>query len=264
MLVVLVLLVSAFGYSEASRDPLVRRAEFADPEWPANARAVRLVLMADSHVQGPDMPPERLARIVAQVNALKPDVVVLAGDYTTSNPLATKTYSLAAAVEPLRALRGKVIAVLGNHDRSDPEQARAALEAVGATVLQDNAIQVGPLAIGGVRRRLPPAIRELRALKGTRIILSHSPDPFSRLDDSIPLMLAGHTHCGQVVLPLLGPITTGSRYGRRYACGIIREGEKTLIVTGGLGTSRLPLRLGAPPDLWLITIGPLTASDGSH
>ena len=264
MLLLFVGLVVAYGYAEARRDPLVRSAAFADPDWPANARPVRLVLMADSHVQGPDMPPERLARIVAQVNALKPDVVVLAGDYTTSNPLATKTYSLATAVEPLRALHGKVIAVLGNHDRSDPEQARAALQAVGATVLQDNAIQVGPLAIAGIRRRLPPAMRELRALKGTRMVLSHSPDPFSRLDDSIPLMLAGHTHCGQVVLPLVGAIITGSRYGRRYTCGIIREGEKTLIVTAGLGTSRLPLRLGAPPDLWLITIGPLAAPDGSH
>lgn len=69
-------------------------------------------------------------------------------------------------------------------------------------------------------------------------------------------MLAGHTHCGQVALPLIGPLSTMSRYGRRYACGVVREGARTLVVTAGLGTSGIPLRLGAVPDMWLVEIGP--------
>ena len=69
-------------------------------------------------------------------------------------------------------------------------------------------------------------------------------------------MLAGHTHCGQIRLPLIGAVSHHVRYGERYACGRIDEGGRTLIVTAGLGTSILPLRLGARPDLWLVTIGP--------
>jgi len=67
-------------------------------------------------------------------------------------------------------------------------------------------------------------------------------------------MLAGHTHCGQVAPWPFGPIVTQSRYGRRYACGVVHERGNTLIVTAGLGTSGLPLRIGAPPDLWLLTL----------
>jgi hypothetical protein len=67
-------------------------------------------------------------------------------------------------------------------------------------------------------------------------------------------VLAGHTHCGQIVLPLIGPLETGSDYGRKYVCGVFRSGLKTLIVTAGLGTSHIPIRIGAPPDIWLISV----------
>ena len=87
-------------------------------------------------------------------------------------------------------------------------------------------------------------------------MLSHSPDPFPALHGDVTLMLAGHTHCGQIQLPFLGALFTESRYGRRYACGRMEEYGHTLIVSAGLGTSIVPLRLGARPDLWLITLGP--------
>ncbi|MBA3880833.1 MAG: hypothetical protein C0500_14075 [Sphingobium sp.] len=65
----------------------------------------------------------------------------------------------------------------------------------------------------------------------------------------------GHTHCGQIVPPLVGPVATASRYGERYRCGVVEEGGKRLIVTAGIGTSILPFRLGAPADLWVIEVG---------
>ena len=74
----------------------------------------------------------------------------------------------------------------------------------------------------------------------------------------VSLMLAGHTHCGQIRLPLIGYISTMSDHGDRYACGLIREGGRTLIVSAGLGTSILPLRIGAPPDFWLLDLGPIS------
>ena len=94
----------------------------------------------------------------------------------------------------------------------------------------------------------------MHALGGPAILLSHGPDVFA--DRRVTgLVLAGHTHCGQVVLPLLGAVAVPIRRGRRYVCGVFREQGRMLVVSAGIGTSRLPLRLGAPPDLWLIELG---------
>ena len=67
-------------------------------------------------------------------------------------------------------------------------------------------------------------------------------------------MLAGHTHCGQVAPPLIGPLSTMSEYGRRYACGLVREGGRTLVVTAGLGTSGIPFAAGRGADMWLVEV----------
>lgn len=257
-IVAALLAIIVYGYTQALRDPVVRSIRLAEPSWPPGAAPIRLVLMSDLHVQGPDMPPARLARIVTQVNALQPDIIVLAGDYTTSSYIATRTYSLPEAAEPLRLLKARLrkIAVLGNHDRDNVADSRAALEGVGLTVLENEAVEIGPLAIGAVHWGLKKALKRLGERNGLRILVAHSPDPFPRLPDDVALMLAGHTHCGQVVLPLVGALVTGSKYGRRYMCGVVQGPSNTLIVSAGLGTSRVPLRLGAPPDIWLISLEP--------
>ena len=95
----------------------------------------------------------------------------------------------------------------------------------------------------------------MRALRGARLLLSHSPDPFARVPSDVGLTLAGHTHGGQIVLPWVGALETMSRYGDRYRCGFVREHGKLLLVTAGLGTSIAPLRIGAPPEFWLLTLG---------
>jgi len=155
------------------------------------------------------------------------------------------------------------VAVLGNHDHwRDAAAARRALARAGIHLLENDAVQLGPVAVGGLdddftdRADLPATLAALRALEGPKLILSHSPDPFADPAPDVFLMLAGHTHCGQIAPPLIGPLSTMSDYGRRYACGLVREGGRTLVVTAGLGTSGIPLRLGAVPDMWLVEIGP--------
>jgi predicted MPP superfamily phosphohydrolase len=258
VVVATLLAIIAYGYTEALRDPVVRSITLAEPDWPADTPPIRLVLMSDMHVQGPDMPPARLARIVNQVNALEPDIVVLAGDYSASTYLPTRTYDLTEAVAPLGSLKARLakIAVLGNHDRDNVADSRAALEGVGLTVLENDAVEIGPLAIGAVHWGLKRALRQLRARQGIKILVGHSPDPFARLPDDVSLMLAGHTHCGQIVLPVIGALVTGSKHGRRFICGTVEGQGNRLIVSAGLGTSRVPLRLGAPPDIWLISLEP--------
>jgi len=263
--VALLLALLAWCYWTAIADPVVREAEIALPGWPAGAPPVRALLMSDLHVAGPDMPPERLARIVDQVNALRPDIVLIAGDFISDRRLSTRSYAFAEAVAPLAGLRSRLgtFAVLGNHDHwRNAAEARVALQRIGVRVLDNDAALAGPLAVGGLddafthHQDQGATLNALRRLQGVPVLLSHSPDPFPTLPRDVPLMLAGHTHCGQIRLPLIGALSTMSAYGERYACGLIRENGHVLIVSAGLGTSILPLGLGAVPDMWLIRLGP--------
>ena len=264
ILAALLLLLLGWCYWSAIADPLVRRATVDLPGYPAGQPPVKVALIADIHVQGPDMPPERLGRIVAQVNAEQPDVVLIAGDVIGDRTLATQHYSTAESVAPLAGLRSRLgtFAVLGNHEYwRNGAEARDALTRIGVRVLANQAVQVGPLALGGLDDQVTGRNRDgqthaaMRALPGARVLLSHSPDPFATLPPDIGLMLAGHTHCGQIRLPLWGPVSTASAYGERYACGFVEENGRKLIVTAGLGASMLPLRLMTRPDFWIVTIG---------
>jgi len=259
----LVIAILAHGYAEAIRMPVVRRAELAMPDWPARTPPMRVVLMSDLHVVGPDTPPGRLAMVVDRVNALQPDLVLIAGDFLSYRDFASAHYSPAQSVAPLAGLRAPlgVVAVLGNHDYDvrgstilPPFLAR-----VGVTLLRNEAVRRGALTIAGGDDFHPghfvsSAIDATAdALPGPRVLLTHSPDPAVPLGARYPLVLAGHTHCGQIVLPFNGASSPGSAYGERYRCGLIRRGGRVFVVTGGIGTSVVPFRWGAPPDLWVLT-----------
>lgn len=268
--VALLLLASALvvrGYDNATTDPIVRRLQVELPAYPQGRPATRLVLLSDLHVHGPDMPPSRVRRIVVEVNALHPDVVILAGDFIGNNWVG-RSFTIDEAVAPLRSLRGKlgVFAVLGNNDHvADASAVASALTAVGVRVLNTEAVSVGPIALGGLDDRRGKTYDQvahneqltfaaLRRTPGAKVLVAHGPDEFPSVPDDIRLMLVGHTHCGQVALPFFGPVWTGSDYARRFACGVYREGSRVLVVTGGAGTSHLPLRFEAPADMWLIDV----------
>ncbi len=267
-LLLIALLIAAFaGFMlwSAAATPVARTLTLGIAGWPANAQPMRLVLISDLHVAGPENPPARLSRVVEQVNALHPDLVLIAGDFVTEKRVATRHYDAVAAIAPLRKLRSRlgVFAVLGNHDHwLDGASVQAALAGDGIKLLSNDAVRAGPLTIGGVddvfteHAKPDETLAAMRPLGGIPILLSHSPDVFPEVPGWVPLTLAGHTHCGQIVLPFIGALATASRYGPRYRCGVIREGAKTLVVTAGIGTSILPFRLGAPSDLWLIKVGP--------
>jgi predicted MPP superfamily phosphohydrolase len=246
------------AWRDTMAEPVVRRHALALPGFPAGSPAVRLVL----HVAGPDMPPSRLARIVAQVNALRPDLVLIAGDLVSDKRLATQHYSTADAVAPLAALTPTIATVVvpGNHDHwRNLGDLRWQLARIGAVVLANEAQRFGPLVVGGLdddftgHADLTGTLAAMEALGGAQVLLSHSPDPFPEVPRPL-LMLAGHTHCGQHRYFRGYTPATMSRYGERYACGLIREAGKTLVVTAGLGTSVLPFRFGTRPDLWLIEV----------
>lgn len=273
-LIILIVAVTGYMYSVAVRDPVIRRASIAMPDWPKGASPIKVMLVSDVHVAGPDMPPSRLARIVAQINAAKPDLVLFAGDMVSDKALSTKLYGGTEAMAPLAKLDAPLgaVAVMGNHDHwRGLAEMRKGLSAAGVTILENTAARRGPLVIGGVdddftrHAKVTETLIAMAALTSTRpaaqLILTHSPDIMPELPKPgtlsyVPLLLAGHTHCGQIVLPFIGAVSHVSRYSDRYACGLIREDGKTLVVGAGLGTSILPLRFGAVPDMWLLTLGP--------
>lgn len=251
-----------FMFAEARRMPVMRSATIALPGYPADARPLRIALLTDTHMAGPDQTPERLARIVAGIDAQHPDLILLGGDYMGEPKPIGRSYNPDQAVAPLARLYAPlgVVAVLGNHDHWDAEDAIGpALARIGVTVLRNQAARVGPLVIGGVddgysEHANPKAtIAAVRALGGPALYLSHGPDAFRPLPPG-SLLLTGHTHCGQIAVPFYGPIFIPSRHRIRFPCGRYDRDGKIVIVSGGVGTSDVPLRFWAPPDWWLVTV----------
>lgn len=261
------MLCGAKAWSDTLGEAIVERTTVALPGLPAG-NILRLALISDIHVAGPDMPPERVERIVTQVNALSPDIVLIAGDLVSEKRLATKIYTPEQIVSPLGALKAPlgVIAVPGNHDHwFDLPGLSAELRKHRIALLANEARQVGPFVIGGLddaytgRADVRTTLAAMEGLKGARIVLSHSPDPFPDLPSSVSLTLAGHTHCGQIAYPWGGAPAHLSDHGDRYGCGRIDEQGKVLVVGAGLGTSLVPLRLFTRPTVWLIELRPVAA-----
>ncbi len=214
----------------------------------------------------------RLRRIVDQVNAARPDLILLAGDFVVGHDVAGAAQRAADLEAPLSHLNAPlgVVAVLGNHDHwTSPNGVRAALVRAGISVLGNEALRRGPLAILGVddsfsgHDNVAATAASWKTMGGIPIVLTHSPNVAHKLSGEFPLVLAGHTHCGQVVLPWLGPILTRSPtqqwrplYDARYRCGVVRDANRIVVVTAGIGSGTSPVRLDAPSDWWLLTVGP--------
>jgi predicted MPP superfamily phosphohydrolase len=200
-LVLLLIGLLIYAYWEATWDPDVRRADVAVADWPKGAKPVTVLLVSDTHVAGPDMPPERLARIVDQLNGLKPDLVLLAGDYIGHKASSTVAYPPDAAVAPLGRFKAPLgtLAVLGNHDVSaSPVVFADALRAQHITLLAKQAVRRGPLIIGGTDDGFAegpaaePTLKAMDALgPGPKILLTHVPNVARSLKNPSPLSLQG-------------------------------------------------------------------------
>ncbi|MDF7776858.1 metallophosphoesterase [Sphingomonas sp. AOB5] len=257
-----ILVLAGWGYANSLADPVLRRITVKMQDWPEGTAPLRVALLSDLHMQGPDMPPERMARIVEQVNAQHPDLILIAGDITGDRGLSTRQYPDAELAAPLARLLAPlgVYAVLGNHDYSrDATKLEAALTAAGVRVLDDEAVKVGVLTLVGMgdgltgHGNLKHVIDLGKRAKGPAILLVHGPEVAPRLPRTLSVVMGGHTHCGQIMFP--GRDQLGLPGNGRFPCGAYVDRGRAVIVTGGLGTSILPLRFGAPPDWWMITLG---------
>jgi len=234
--------------------------------WPRDLGPLRIAALADLHTGSPHITVAKMREIVADVNAAQPDLIVLLGDYVIHGVAGGRFVDIeqtAAALRDLKAPLG-VFAVLGNHDWWwDGHRCARALEAVGIHVLEDTAAEVTvrghPFWIAGVsdvRTRAAAIGRALAPVPPDApvILLTHNPDLFTRVPARVLLTLAGHTHGGQVNLPVLGRLIVPSHFGDRYAIGHIHEDGRDLFVSPGIGTSIVPLRFRVPPEVSLLTV----------
>jgi predicted MPP superfamily phosphohydrolase len=257
------------------RSLVVTRADIAVPHWPAEAGPLQIAVLADIQPAGPHITAERVAEIVTQVNALAPDLVVLLGDYLSLMRLSTSHVppkATAAVLAKLRAPLG-VHAVLGSEDWwLDGRYVRRLLEEAGIEVYENEA---RPIATADGGRLWIAGLADLSSrtvdLPGTLaqvtddapvILLSHSPDVFPAVPERVALTLAGHTHGGQINLPLLGRLLVPSRFGQRYAYGHIIEGGRQMFVSSGIGNAILPARYGVPPEIVLLRVGAAASLGG--
>jgi hypothetical protein len=271
-------LLAAWAFWVEPASLTVRRVSLKVPGWRAEHAGLKVALLTDLHVGAPHMSLGRLRRVVERTNAEAPDVVLITGDFVIGGPkdkggehggVAGGTFvepePIAGELKHLRAPLG-VYAVLGNHDWwFDGERIARALEGAGLRVLENRAARVErggrALWLAGIAdlwTREPDVGAALREVpEGEPVVLfAHNPDIFTGVPARVSLTVAGHTHGGQVNLPLFGRPVVPSRFGQRYAYGHVVEGGRHLYVGGGVGTSIIPVRFRVPPEVVVLSLEP--------
>jgi predicted MPP superfamily phosphohydrolase len=264
-----------------------------EARWPVDF-PLTIAALADFHVGEPVMGLDRIEEVVALTNALQPDLIVLLGDYTPRMRSITRLVPLPEAARALARLKAPlgVWSILGNHDwwnDADVQRdrrllppVRLALEAAGIPVLENRALRLNKsgrsfwlAGLGDSWAYILPGHRNFAGvddLPGTlaqldahtpAILLAHEPDVFVRVPDRFALTLSGHTHGGQVRIAGWSPVVS-SRFGNRFAYGhVVEDGRHLIIVSGGLGCSGMPVRIGVPPEIVLVELGAQSLPGGA-
>ena len=263
----------------------VARYDISPPQWPAGF-PLKIAVVADVHACDPWMSLQHIEAIVERTNALQADIIVMLGDYVAGHRHVTRRIPAGEWAPVLAGLKAPlgVHAILGNHDWWEDKTvqregrgvtvARRALEAAGIPVYENDARRLSkdgrPFWLAGLGDQLAylPALRfrpvrrigvdDLTATlakvadDAPVILLAHEPDVAVRVPARVALQLSGHTHGGQIRLFGWSPVAP-TRYDK-FVYGYTRT-NCDVIVSGGLGCSIMPFRLGVPPEIVLVTLG---------
>jgi predicted MPP superfamily phosphohydrolase len=239
------------------------------PNWPKAFASLKVVVVSDLHVGAPHIDTAKLRQVVSTINAQNPDLILLAGDFVIQDVLGGQFVEPEVMANDLKNLRARfgVFAVLGNHDWwYDGERVMRALDGVGIRVLENGVVRIQQdgqslwlVGLADLWTQTPDIEGTLRQVSddGPVIVLTHNPDIFPQIPSRVILTVAGHTHGGQVNLPLLGRRIVPSNYKDRYAIGHIQEADRHLFVTPGVGTSIIPVRFRVPPEISILTLNGL-------
>jgi uncharacterized protein len=249
--------------------PRIVRRNLALRRWPERLNGFTIAVLSDFHYDA-YFSIHPLEAAIPMVNSLKPDMIALAGDFVSMPLLSRDDEHAASLAEPCARLLAKMNAaeglwaVLGNHDcNTDPQRVTHALEAQGITVLGNRSVEISRQGesfwLAGVNDVLSYTADLEQAILGipegeATVLLAHEPD-FADFVAHFPvdLQISGHSHGGQVRLPLMPPLYLPD-LARKYFLGLYQIGALTLYTNAGLGTVGVPARLNCPPEITLLTI----------
>lgn len=248
------------------RRAVLRRVRLTTPALKRAAAPLRIGIMSDIHASWPHMEAPRIEALVEEMLAAAPQLVLLPGDFMTTGCLGATTLGpepIAAALAKLPA-SVPTLAVLGNHDwKLDGEGMVHALRAVGIDVLENESrrfhLGESTLQIAGIDCLKSRRADVERAFASTSpdlptILMTHIPDAVKAVKGRAFLTIAGHTHGGQIRLPIRGPLLKATRLPRRLNRGLHPYEDGHLLVTSGLGTATLPIRFGVVPEQLLLEL----------
>jgi uncharacterized protein len=279
VLTIIALLCLAYGFLIEPNRLLANNYEIKIDGWNKAFENYKIVAISDIHGGSNFIDEEKIKNVVKLANEQNADLIVLLGDYVSEKTRDHKLLKMpiSTIADNLKGLKAKdgVFAVLGNHDGwYGDEKVKTEFERVGYRVLENEIVYIER---GGEKFRLF-GLKDQLKIKGWYIfademreilnrdpttnvvILEHSPDilPIFTNDISIAkdikLMLCGHTHGGQVRLPIVGTPMVPSGFGQKYANGLVVEKNINLFITPGIGTSLIPVRFGVPPEISVLTV----------
>jgi len=252
---------------EPNRPRIVRR-DIALRRWPERLEGFTIVVLSDFHYD-PYFSVHPLRSAIGMVNGLQPELIVLTGDFVSMR-LFGDPAAAASAAEPcaqlLRQMKAPhgLWAVMGNHDCStDPDHVTSALRAAGIQVLSNQSTPIerdgGRFWLGGVDdvicggADLAATLHDVPAGEAS-VLLAHEPDYADYVAHSpVDLQISGHSHGGQVRIPLVGPVFLPAM-AKKYIWGLYQIGGLALYTNPGLGTVNLPIRWNCPPEITLLTL----------
>lgn len=273
-----------YGRHEAKAAPEIVRYSLTLPSPKCLAGPMRVAVAADLHVSAGTTPPETISHMVDTINRAEPDLVLFAGDFL-SESWPDDLEGVGRALGPLAKLNAPLgsAAVLGNNDWDrDDTPVRTVLEKLGVRVLDNEALVAGRLGILGVKDLTSNAANPLLALErldsqlrlkpesrvSALFMLVHQPIMFDRMRIKGDLVIAGHTHGGQVLPWLTVPVGRAAVSALRnlgfraslpideYTYGMYERDGERLLVTSGVGTSGPPIRLMVPPEIVMLDLQP--------
>lgn len=240
----------------------IRQIDFVSDKY--RGADIRIALVTDIHINSAHVPPRRVLNIVDAVNRQRPDLVLLPGDFVAGHDKAENrstdfNENVLLGLSYLKTLSAPAFATIGNHDAWwDAARVTKYLEGAGVTVLENQSTVLQGVCFVGLADAMTSSPQRSAyddcPKDSLSLVFTHSPDAWQAFRSDSLLALAGHTHGGQVNLPFIGRRVNATSLSAEHSYGFSKLGGLDIFVSAGVGTSILPIRFRAPPEVVIITL----------